>query len=270
MHSQYALWAFAHATISYMKKSNPLIAGNWKLNPVTQSDAVALAAAVVQKTKKIENVHIAIAPPYPYLIPVEKKINKSAVALCAQDVSTANMGAFTGEVSILQLKDIGTEFIILGHSERRAMGEKDESIREKILLTLKHRMTPIVCIGEKKRDEKGDYLSFVEAQLTSLAHEVTAVQIKKVVIAYEPIWAIGTGKTATVEDVKEMQIFIESVLAKLYDRKTAKDVRLLYGGSVKPRNAAQLQAGGGMNGFLVGGASLKAEDFADLIAESAK
>lgn len=253
-----------------LKKTNPLIAGNWKLNPVTQSDAIALAAGVVQKTKKIENVHIAIAPPYPYLVPVEKKTNKSAVALCAQDVSTANMGAFTGEVSILQLKDIGTEYIILGHSERRAMGETDDSVREKMLLTLKYRLTPIVCIGEKKRDEKGDYLSFVESQLTNLAQDVTAAHIKKVVIAYEPIWAIGTGKTATVEDVKEMQIFIESVLAKLYDRKTAKAVRLLYGGSVKSYNAAQLQAGGGMNGFLVGGASLKAEDFAELIKESVK
>jgi triosephosphate isomerase len=154
-----------------MKKTNPLIAGNWKLHPVTQADAVALAADVVKNTKKIENVHVAIAPPYPYLIPVEKKTNKSAVALCAQDVSTANMGAFTGEVSILQLKDIGTEFVILGHSERRAMGEQDDSIREKMLLTLKHRMTPIVCIGEKKRDEKGDYLSFVESQLTECLKE---------------------------------------------------------------------------------------------------
>jgi triosephosphate isomerase len=253
-----------------MKKSNPLIVGNWKLNPVTQSDALALAAGVVRKTKKVENVHIAIAPSYPYLISVEKKISKSAVALCAQDVSTANLGAFTGEVSILQLKDIGTEFVILGHSERRAMGEKDDSIREKMLLTLKHRMTPIVCIGEKKRDDKGDYLSFVESQLMSLAREVTAAEISKVVIAYEPIWAIGTGKTATVEDVKEMQIFIESVLAKLYNRKTASRVRLLYGGSVKSHNAAQLQASGGMNGFLVGGASLKAEDFAELIVQTTK
>jgi triosephosphate isomerase len=252
----------------HMKKSNPLIVGNWKLHPVTQSEAVKLAADVVQKTKKIENAHAGIAPPYPYLIPVEKKTGKSSVMLCAQDVSTANIGAFTGEVSILQLKDIGCEGIILGHSERRAMGEKDQSVREKMLLTLKHRMTPIVCLGEKKRDEKGDYLTFVEAQLTSLAEGVTAAQLKKVVIAYEPIWAIGTGKTATVEDVKEMQIFIESVLTKLYDRKTAKAIRLLYGGSVKPHNAAELHAGGGMNGFLVGGASLKAEDFAAIITHS--
>jgi len=251
-----------------MKKSNPLIVGNWKLNPVTQVDAVALATEVVKKMKKVEGVHVAIAPPYPYLIPVEKKTANSLVGLSAQDVSTVNMGASTGEVSILQLKDIGCEFVILGHSERRAMGEKDDSIRAKTELVLKHRLTPIVCVGEKKRDEKGDYLAFVEAQLTSLATDLTALQIKKVVIAYEPIWAIGTGKTATVDDVKEMQIFIESVLAKLYDRKTANSVRLLYGGSVKPHNSATLQAGGGMNGFLVGGASLKAEDFTEIITQS--
>ena len=252
----------------YMKKANPLIVGNWKLNPMTKSAASALAAEVVKKTKKVADAYVAIAPPYPYLISVEKKVDKSAVALGAQDVSLSTLGAFTGEVSILQLKDIGTEFVILGHSERRAMGEKDDSIREKMLLTLKHRMTPIVCIGEKKRDAKGDYLAFVESQLINLAKDVAAAQIKKVVIAYEPIWAIGTGETATVEDVKEMQIFIVSVLAKLYDRKTANNVRLLYGGSVKPHNAAQLQAGGGMSGFLVGGASLKAEDFAAIITQS--
>lgn len=260
-----------HATISasmHMKKSNPLIVGNWKLNPVVQTEAVELAAEVVKKTKRLEQAHVAIAPSYPYLIPVAKKTSAGSVGLAAQDVSLASKGAFTGEVSVLQLKDIGCEFVILGHSERRAAGEQNESVCAKALLVLKHRLTPIVCVGEKTRDEKGDYLQFVEAQLTSLATELTALQIKKIVIAYEPIWAIGTGQTATVEDVKEMQIFIESVLVKLYDRPTAKAVRLLYGGSVKPHNAAALQAGGGMNGFLVGGASLKAEDFAEIISNS--
>lgn len=252
----------------HMKKSNPLIVGNWKLNPVTQTGAVDLATEVVKVVKNTEAVYIAIAPPYPYLIPVEKKICKSAVSLAAQDVSTANMGAYTGEVSVLQLKDIGCEFVILGHSERRAQGEKDDAIRTKALLVLKHRLTPIVCVGEKNRDEKGDYLAFVETQLTNLASEIPAVQIKKVVIAYEPVWAIGTGQTATVEDVKEMQIFIESVFVKLYDRKTAKSIRLIYGGSVKPHNAAALHKGGGMGGFLVGGASLKATDFAAIITQS--
>jgi triosephosphate isomerase len=253
-----------------MKKSNPLIVGNWKLNPVTQTEAVDLAAGVAKKVKKVENAHFAIAPPYPYLSQVEKKIHKSEVALAAQDVSLANIGAFTGEVSILQLKDLGVEFVILGHSERRAMGEKDDSISEKTALVLKNRLIPIVCIGEKKRDSKGDFLAFVEAQITSLAAGLTSAQIKKVIIAYEPIWAIGTGKTATVDDVKEMQIFIESILTKLYDRKIAKAVRLLYGGSVKPHNAAELQAGGGMRGFLVGGASLRPEDFSGIITESIK
>jgi triosephosphate isomerase len=252
----------------HMKKSNPLIVGNWKLNPVAQSDAVDLATGVVKKVKKIDSAYFAIAPSYPHLAPVQQKIKKSEISLAAQDVSTASVGAFTGEVSILQLKDMGVEFVILGHSERRAMGEKDQSINQKTHLVLKHRMTPIVCVGEKKRDKKGDYLAFIETQITQLATELTAAQIKKVVIAYEPIWAIGTGETATVEDVKETQIFIESVLTKLYDRKTAKAVRLLYGGSVKPHNAAELQAGGGMNGFLVGGASLKAADFADIITQS--
>ena len=133
-----------------------------------------------------------------------------------------------------QLKDAGVEFVILGHSERRAMGEKDEVIQQKIQLVLKHRMLPIVCVGEKKRDKKGEYLAFIESQVSHLAQGLTAAQIKKVIIAYEPIWAIGTGATATAEDVKETQILIESVLTKLYDRKTAKAVRLLYGGSVKP------------------------------------
>jgi triosephosphate isomerase len=252
----------------HMKKSNPLIVGNWKLNPVTQAEAVDLAAGVAKKVKKIENAHFAIAPSYPHLSQVEKKIHASAVALAAQDVSLANIGAFTGEVSILQLKDLGVEFVILGHSERRAMGEKDQSICEKTALVLKHRLIPIVCIGEKKRDAKGDFLAYVEAQITSLSAGLTAAQIKKVILAYEPIWAIGTGKTATVDDVKEMQIFIESILTKLYNRKIAKSVRLLYGGSVKPHNAAELQSGGGMNGFLVGGASLKAEDFGQIVTES--
>lgn len=251
-----------------MKKSIPLIVGNWKLHPSTQAEAVALAAAVAKKCAKLEHAYVAVAPGYVHLSEVQKKLAKNPVGLVAQNMSTASVGAFTGEVSVLQLKDMGVEYVILGHSERRAMGESDTLIREKIELVLKHRLVPIVCIGEKKRDEKGDYLGFIEQQIIALTHGLPAVQLKKVVIAYEPIWAIGTGKTATVEDVKEMQLFIESVLAKLFDRKTAQSVRLLYGGSVKPGNAQELQAGGGMQGFLVGGASLKAEDFLEIIHKS--
>ncbi|MCB9815520.1 triose-phosphate isomerase [Candidatus Nomurabacteria bacterium] len=248
-----------------MKKSVPLVVGNWKLNPVTLKEAIALGAAVAKKHKKAEEPCVAIAPPFPYLSDVGKKISKSSVSLAAQDVYFKNIGAHTGEVSVLQLKDLGVKYVIIGHSERRAMGETDEEVKQKTQITLKHLLTPIVCVGERERDELGNFFSFVESQLRNLSEVFTSIQIKKVVIAYEPIWAIGTGNTATADDVKEMQLFIESVLTKLYDRPTAKNVRLIYGGSVKPDNARTLQSEGGMNGFLVGGASLKAEDFASII-----
>lgn len=248
-----------------MKQSVPLIVGNWKLNPGTISEAAVLAAGIARKVKKNEEPYVVVAPAFPHLAEVGKKIAKSAVGLAAQDVSTEPLGAFTGEVSILQLKDLGVTYVILGHSERRAVGETDELVRNKVKVVLKHRLTPIVCIGERIRDEQGNFFTFVESQLRALAEVLTSAEVKKVVIAYEPIWAIGTGNTATPDDVKEMQLFIESTLTKLYDRATARKVRLLYGGSVKPANAAELHATGDMNGFLVGGASLKAEDFAAII-----
>lgn len=248
-----------------MKKTIPLIVGNWKLNPVTLTDASSLATAITRKIKTTPEPYVAVAPPYPYLAEVGKKVQKSSVALAAQDVSAKNMGPFTGEVSVLQLKDLGVEYVIIGHSERRAMGESNTDVQQKVLAVLKHRLVPIVCIGESDRDEQGNFFTFVEEQLRSLAEVVSSAQIKKMVIAYEPIWAIGTGNTATADDVKEMQLFIESVLTKIYDRSTARSVRLLYGGSVKPQNAAELYAEGDMNGFLVGGASLKADDFLAII-----
>lgn len=250
---------------SHMKKSIPLIVGNWKLNPVKLADATALAQAIVRKNKKSTTPYVAVAPPFPYLVEVGKKISKSPVTLSAQDVYIKDIGAHTGEVSALQLKDLGVSFVIIGHSERRAMGETDELVREKVRIVLKHKLTPIVCIGESERDEQGNFFNFVEKQIRSLGSVLSVAEIKKVVIAYEPIWAIGTGKTATADNVKEMQLFIESILTKLYDRTTAKGIRLLYGGSVKPTNAMELHKEGGMNGFLVGGASLNAEDFDSII-----
>lgn len=253
-----------------MKKTVPLIVGNWKLNPVTLAEAASLAREIAHKYKKTTEPYIAIAPPFPYLVDVKKKIEKSSVVLAAQNVFYKNIGAHTGEVSVLQLKDLGVEFIIIGHSERRAMGETNEEVKQKIAVALKHRLIPIVCIGEKERDEQGTFFTLIESQLRSLASGLSSAQMKNIVIAYEPIWAIGTGNTATVGDVKEMQLFIESVLTKIFDRNTARFVRLIYGGSVNPQNAMLLHKEGGMNGFLVGGASLKAEDFLQIIKASQK
>lgn len=232
---------------------------------MTLAEASNLATAIAKKLKKVAEPYVAIAPPFPYLAEVGKKIGKTTVALAAQDVHTQPVGPFTGEVSITQLKDLGVQFVIIGHSERRAAGESDELVREKVQTVLRHGRTPIVCIGERERDEQGNFFSFVESQLRSLAEVLPEIAIKKVVIAYEPIWAIGTGNTATPDDVKEMQLFIEAALTKMYDRATARKVRVIYGGSVKPDNAAQLHKVGGMCGFLVGGASLKADDFATII-----
>ncbi len=251
-----------------MKRNIPLIVGNWKLNPQSLKEAVALADGVARSHKKNEVPYVAIAPSPVHMTEVAKKISRSTVSLSAQNVALQPMGPFTGEFSAMQLRDLGTEFVIIGHSERRAMGETDQEVQAKTLLALKNKLTPIVCIGESDRDSRGEFFNFVQNQIRALCKGLTSAQIKKIIIAYEPIWAIGTGKTATAEDVKEMQLFIVSVLTKLYDRKTADAVRQLYGGSVKPHNAEILQKEGGMNGFLVGGASLKAKDFLAIIKAS--
>lgn len=248
-----------------MKKTVPLIVGNWKMSPLTLAEAINLVSSVVKGNKNISGPVLSIAPPFLYLSEVGKKLTKSPIALASQDVHFEVIGAATGETSILQLKNLSVEYVIVGHSERRALGETDEVIRKKVEVVLKYQLTPIICIGERERDDQGNFFTFVENQLRSLAEVLPATAIKKVIIAYEPIWAIGTGNTATPDDVKEMQIFIESVLTKLYDRPTAKKVKLLYGGSVKPQNAKELHSVGDMDGFLVGGASLKADDFLAII-----
>lgn len=244
-----------------MKKTVPLIVGNWKCNPVKADDAQKLAADTAKLFKKAEAPYVAIAPTDLHVALVAKKITKSPIMLAAQNVSPYTVGAHTGEQAVSQLKDSEIKMVIIGHSERRAAGETDEQVLSKTQAVLAAKLTPIICIGEHKRDANGNFFREIEQQIKSFARELTPAQLKKVIIAYEPIWAIGTGETATAEDVKEMQLFIEKILTKLHDRKTAQAVRLLYGGSVKPHNAAELHKVGGMGGFLVGGASLKAADF---------
>jgi triosephosphate isomerase len=248
-----------------MSKKVPLVIGNWKLHPASVKAATNLAADTIKACRGVTDVAVGVAPTFVHVHDVSKRIRKSKVAVAAQSVSVHAAGAHTGEVSIEQLKDLGVTYVIIGHSERRAAGETDAEVQQKIAITLKVGLTPVVCIGEQTRDESGNFYSFVTQQIKSLTSGLTAAQLKKVVIAYEPIWAIGTGETATVEDVKEMQMYIYKVLTKRYDKRTAGSVRLLYGGSVKPHNAAALQAGGGMDGFLVGGASLKGSDFGSIV-----
>lgn len=255
---------FSCATIVRMKKA--LIVGNWKLNPGTAAEAVALTKAVIKSTKSLSGPTVVVAPPFLFIPEVAKQTGKSAVLLGAQDAHFEERGACTGEVSPALLASYGVSHIIVGHSERRALGETDEQVNKKVHTILKRRQVPIVCIGERERDKQGNFFNGIEAQIRSLATGLTAAQLTKVVIAYEPIWAIGTGATATPDDVKEMQLFIMNILTKLYERKVAARVHLLYGGSVKAGNAKELHEQGGMNGFLVGGASLSGEEFAAIVA----
>lgn len=226
-----------------------------------QADAEALVAGVVKGHKKQESPYVVVAPTALHTAVVSKKLAKSPVMLAAQNVSPYTVGAHTGEHTVNQFKDLGVEFVIIGHSERRAGGVADADVLSKLQAVLAGKLTPIVCVGEQKRDRNGNFFKEIEKQIRSFAKELTPAQLKKVIIAYEPIWAIGTGKTATADDVKEIQLFIEKILTKVHDRKVAQSVRLLYGGSVKPHNASELHAVGDMDGFLVGGASLKAKDF---------
>lgn len=244
-----------------MKKTIPLIVGNWKCNPIKLAEAEQLATAVTKLHKKNAAPYVAIAPTALHSVAVAKKIANSPIMLAAQNVSPYPVGAHTGEQSVTQLKDAGVVLVIIGHSERRAAGETDTEVLVKTQAVLAAKLTPLICIGEQRRDSAGNFFKEVEKQISSFACVLTPAQLKKVVIAYEPIWAIGTGQTATSEDVKEMQLFIEKVLTKLHDRETAQSVRLLYGGSVKPHSAAELHKVCNMGGFLVGGASLKAADF---------
>lgn len=253
-----------------MKRKIPLVVANWKLNPTSLVESKALFTGVKRKLIKIIDVKVVAAPPFLFIPEFSKSIKDEGIQLGAQDVYYEEVGPFTGEISTSQLSGFGVSHIIVGHSERRALGETDEQINKKIQAVLKRRLTPIVCIGEKNRDEQGGFFNHIEAQIKSLAKGLLAKDITKVVIAYEPIWAIGTGKTATVEDVKEMQLFIVSTLTKLYDRKTAEKLNILYGGSVKSSIAKDLYEQGGMQGFLVGGASLNAEEFVSIVKSTIK
>lgn len=262
----WTLWQYL-SVLNYfgMLSPAPLIIGNWKLNPHTNAAAKGLFLELRKKLKKDSPVEVVIAPPFPFIPDLSRLTVAERLKVGAQDVFYEDGGAFTGEVSAPMLASFAISHVIIGHSERRALGETDEVVGKKVLGTLRQKMTPVVCIGERERDDQGTFFNTIESQLRSLGTVLSAKQMSQVVLAYEPIWAIGSGKTATPENVKEMQLFIVTILTKIYNRVAAKRVRIIYGGSVKPDNAQALHAAGGMTGFLVGGASLVIDDFITIV-----
>ncbi len=250
-----------------MNPKKPIVvAGNWKLNPATLPAAKQLFSAIKAGVAHHHlRPNIIVAPPMLFITELAKANNSKKLKLAAQTVFFTDSGAHTGEVSMPMLKSVGVNTAIIGHSERRARGESDEDINYAVLATLKADGTAIVCVGEKKRDRDGNYLTLIENQLRVALINVTAAKLKQVIIAYEPIWAIGTGDTATPKDAYEMKIFIKKILSDLYKRNVAAGVRVLYGGSVKADNASELLSLGQVDGFLIGGASLKAKEFLSII-----
>lgn len=244
----------------------PLVIGNWKMNPQSQSLAEKLAKEMKKLFAKSVGVDVVIAPPHVYLETIHRVQNgSSSFMMGAQNVHHEKLGAHTGETSLLMLQSYGVSHVILGHSERRAEGETDESVNLKLLAVIKAGLTGVVCVGESKRDHSGHYLTHIETQIRSAFMKVSKAKLSNVVVAYEPIWAIGTGMTATPEDVHEMKLFIEKVISDLYGRNLAQKVRIIYGGSVNGKNARELYVGGLVDGFLVGGASLHPEEFLQII-----
>ena len=244
---------------------SPLVIANWKMNPVTMKEAKAIFLGIKTASKKFTTTNVVVAPPILYISELKKLSTKTPLLLGAQNTHFDVKGAYTGEHAISQLVDAGVAYVIIGHSERRLLGETDEIIARKVAATIKGKLTAVVCVGEKTRDTQGNFYSFIEQQIKTAVGEIQKSRLKDIVIAYEPIWAIGTGATATVADVMEMQLFIKKILTKLFDRAAARMVRIIYGGSVNAENAKDLFVGGGVNGFLVGGASLKPADFGKII-----
>ena len=249
-----------------MSRKN-IIAANWKMN-MTPTETAAFLDSFLNTFSEATGGDIVIAPSFVSLPKAAELITPNpAVSLSAQNMSHEASGAFTGETSAAMLNDIGTEYVILGHSERRSLyGEDDAVINKKVHATLAAGMKPILCIGESLEEREGGQLeSVLTTQLTGSLADISADQMANVVIAYEPVWAIGTGVTATSEQAQETQAFVRSVLEKLFGGDVAGATRIQYGGSVKPGNAAELIGQPDIDGFLVGGASLDPDSFADIV-----
>ncbi len=243
-----------------------LIAGNWKMNPTARSEAVALAESIKAGVGTAVDVHVVLCPPSVYLGAVDAVLDGSPIGLGGQNMHWESAGAYTGEVSGAMLVDAGCTHVILGHSERRhGLGETDAQVNAKLLAALASHLIPIVCLGETKDQRLRDETEAVLAtQLSGSLAGLSSEQMAGTVLAYEPVWAIGTGLTASPEQAQSAHAFIRGRLADQFGEATAARVIVQYGGSVKPENAAELLACPDIDGSLVGGASLKAKDFLEI------
>jgi len=249
-----------------MSQRKVLMAGNWKMYKTTK-EAVALVEALIELLRDENQVEVAVCPPFTALDAVSRALAGSRIALGAQNLHWEKEGAYTGEIAAPMLLDLGCRYVIIGHSERRQhFGETDAGVNKKVQTALAHGLIPLVCVGETLAErEAGNTFAVIEAQVRGSLAGLEPEQAAKLVIAYEPVWAIGTGRNATPEQANEAQAFIRKLLANLFSQKVADGIRILYGGSVKPENIGALMAEPEVDGALIGGASLDAVSFAKIV-----
>ena len=249
----------------------PIIAGNWKMNN-TQAEAIELINALKPLVADVTKTEIVVCVPYTCIEKVKKAVRGSKIKVGAENVAWADKGAFTGKISANMLKEVGAEYVIIGHSERRQyFGETDKTVNMRTVQALKNDLKPIVCVGETLEEREGGITNKVlDTQLYGAFEGFTQDDIKKVVIAYEPVWAIGTGVTATADQAEEACAFIRKLIAKLYSEEAAEAITIQYGGSMNAKNAAELLSKENVDGGLIGGASLKAPDFAAIVSAASK
>lgn len=244
-----------------------IVAGNWKMNKTVQ-EGIELAKDVSKRADAITpKCEIILGTPFVHITEVVKNVNGDKISVAAQNCANKESGAYTGEISATMVKSTGAEYVILGHSERRAYyGEDSAILKEKTDLALANDLKPIFCIGEVLSEREGNkHFEVVKSQISDALFHLSADQFKKIVLAYEPVWAIGTGKTATSDQAQEMHAHIRGLVADKYGKDVAESISILYGGSCNPTNAKELFANPDVDGGLIGGASLKAEDFLAII-----
>jgi len=248
----------------------PFVAGNWKMN-LTKAQAVALASGLAAKAGQFPGVETAVIPAFVHIDAVAQAVKGSPVVVGAQDVYFEKSGAFTGEVCCSMLTDLGVKYVLVGHSERRhVIGETDVTCNKKVHAVIEDGLACILCVGEQLEERKAnETFNVCKTQLVEGLKGIDKSKAAQIVIAYEPVWAIGTGLTATKEQAQEVHAFIRGELAKLFDKTTADGIRIQYGGSVKASNAAELMGQPDVDGALVGGASLKVDEFVGILAGAA-
>lgn len=246
-------------------KSKKIVVANWKMYVSTSTESLKLSQGITKVMKNVSNVDLVLAPSFVHISLLKLKGKK--LFLGAQDVCAEDKGPFTGQVSITQLSTMGVKYCIVGHSEKRALGDTDEMVNRKVKLVLKAKIIPVICIGELIRDTQGSYLAFLEKQLTMAFAGVTRADALRSIIAYEPVWAIGksAGDAMKPQDVHEVVLFIQKILSQMYGRDTSKKIPILYGAAVEAENAKDLITGGNVAGLLVGHASVSVKTLGPIL-----